>query len=332
MLSGLLLALTVTLIPLALTPEHISPLVPAQHFQPVTVPFEYFNRHIFITLSLNGEPGMVFLLDSGADKNILNLRTSESMGLKPVNIKQAKGLGLGSGKIHVAAAKNIDARIGGIQVANVMAIVDLQGLEQHFDHREDGILGFPFLQQFVVVLDFDTRMLTLLPAKTFHYRGPGDTVSLLERSKSALIPVLLGTVGHSGCHTNVEIDTGSDATLLLYPRYVRRAKLDGIFLAKPTWQGYGLGGYFLLEVGPLQSLLIGPIEARPLSIFRMQSDPVFVVQKGVAGVIGNSLLDRFQRVLFDVPGGKVIFELKPPGQESANPPHDGGFDRTGYRH
>jgi hypothetical protein len=113
---------------------------------------------------------------------------------------------------------------------------------------------------------------------------------------------------------------------------VRRAKLDGVFLAKPTWQGYGLGGNFPLEVGVLQSLLMGPIEARPLSVFRMQNDPVFIVQKGVAGVIGNSLLDRFQRVLFDVPGGKVIFELKPPGQVSANPPHDGGFDPTGYRH
>ncbi|MGH9616562.1 MAG: retroviral-like aspartic protease family protein, partial [Acidobacteriaceae bacterium] len=132
MLGGLLLALSTTLIPLSTPPQQIAPLVPAQHFRPVSVPFEYFNRHIYISLTLNGTPGMVFLLDSGTNRNILNLRTSEALGLKPVSIEQEKGLGLGSGKVHVAAAKDIDARIGNIQVANLMAVVDLRGLEEHF--------------------------------------------------------------------------------------------------------------------------------------------------------------------------------------------------------
>lgn len=320
MFRGLLLALSVTVNPLTLTPQHISPFVPAQHFGPVTVPFEYINRHIFITLSLNGKDGMVFLLDSGTNMNILNLRTSESMGLKPVNIKQAKGLGLGSGKTYMAAAKNIDARIGGIQVADVMAVVDLRSLEQHFGHREDGILGFPFLREFVVVLDFDKHMLTLLPSKRFNYHGPGNTVFLLGDSKSALIPVILGAAGHSQSRTSVEIDTGSDLTLLLYPRYVRRTKLDGMFLTEPTWQAYGLGGYVPLQIGLLQSLVMGPIEASRLSIFQMQNDPVADSRKGIGGVIGNSLLERFQNVLFDVPDGRIIFELESHRQASASPP------------
>ena len=320
MFKGLLLSLAVILTPPASVPEHISPLVPAQHFRPVTVPFEYFNHHIYITLTLNGMPGMVFLLDTGTTKNILNLRASEAMGLQPVSIKQAKGLGLGSGKIYVAAAKDIDARIGGIQVANVMAIVDLRGLEQHFGHREDGILGFPFLQKFVVVLDFDARTLTLLPARRFKYRGAGNTVFLLDKSKSTLIRVILGTVGNSRRHTNVDIDTGSDVTLLLYPRYVRRTHMEGVFPAKPPWQGYGLGGYFPVKVGHLQSLQIGPIEVTPLAVFQMQSDPLPSAEKNISGLIGDSLLDRFQKVVFDIPGGRIIFELKPPSHVSANPP------------
>ena len=318
MIGSLLLALSTTLIPQSPSNQQVKPLVVAQHFHAVTVPFEYYNRHIFVTLTLNGQPGMVFLLDSGTNSNILNMRTSEALGLKSVSIQQAKGLGLGSGKVHVAAAKDIDARIGDVQVANLMAIVDLRGLESHFNHREDGILGFPFLQRFVVVLDFDKRELTLLPSKRYSYRGKGDTLFLLGKSESPAIPVMLGTPGHRQRRAEIEIDTGSDVTLLLYSHYVHGAHLDGVFLAKPIQQAYGLGGYFPMQCGLLSSLLMGRTEASDLGIFQLQTDPVSTRRKGSVGMIGNSLLDQFQKIVFDVPRGQVIFELKPPNQVSAN--------------
>ena len=317
MIGSLLLAISTTLLPQANQGQHVTPLVAAQHFSPVTVPFDYFNRHIYVTLTLNGRPGMVFLLDSGTSSNVLNLRTSKALGLRPVSIEQQKGLGLGSGNVHVAAAKDIDARIGGIQVANLMAIIDLQGLEEHFRHREDGILGFPFLQHFVVVLDFDNHVLTLLPSKRYSYRGTGDWLRLLNKSDSTSIPVVLGTEDHRQRRVKVRIDTGSDVTLLLSSHYVDGAHLTGIFLTKPPQQAYGLGWYFPMQFGVLNSLLMGRTEASHLTIFKLQNDSPSN-GKDFVGMIGNSLLDQFQKVVFDVPRGHVIFELRPPNQISAN--------------
>ncbi|MHB1858047.1 MAG: aspartyl protease family protein [Acidobacteriaceae bacterium] len=320
MLVTLLLALSTVLLPKSSAGHRVSPLVPAERFPPETVPFEYFNRHIYLDLALNGQPGMVFLFDSGTTSNILNMRTSEALGLKPVSIQQAKGLGLGSGKIQVAAAKDINVTIGSIQVANLMAIVDLRGLEEHLGHRIDGILGFPFLQHFVVVLDFEKGVLTLLPYKRFTYQGTGDTLRLTRKSESTSIPVMLGTIGSTRRRANVEIDTGSDVTLLLYSHYVHGAHLEGVFLAKPTWESYGLGGYFLLRPGLLQSLWMGRTEASNLTIFQLQSDPIGNSRRDFVGVIGTSLLGQFQKVVFDVPHGHVIFELKPTDQLSASQP------------
>ncbi|MHB1937893.1 MAG: aspartyl protease family protein [Acidobacteriaceae bacterium] len=319
MLGSLLLAMMTTLVPQSPQIGHVSPLVPAQHFAPVTVPFDYFNRHIFIKVTLNGTPGMVFLLDSGTNSNILSMSTAAAMGLKPVSIQQEKGLGLGSGKVYVAAAKDIDARIGGVQIANLMAVVDLKDLEQRFGHRIDGILGFPLLQHFVVELDFEKHVLTLMPSKRYTYRGPGDTLFLTSRSTATSIPVMLGTVDHMQRQVKVEIDTGSDVTLLLYPHYVHGAHLEGIFLSKEQQQAYGLGGYFLMQYGVLNSLLMGRTEASHLTIFKLQSDRV-ASRAGFAGVIGTSLLDQFNKVVFDVPRGHVIFELKPASKVSANRP------------
>jgi hypothetical protein len=318
MLGGLLLALSTTLIPLNAPREHVSPLVPAQHFQPITVPFEYFNHHIFVSVTLNGRPDMIFLLDSGTNSNVLNLRTSEALGLKPVSVKQEKGLGLGSGKVHIAAAKDIDARIGNVQIANIMAIVDLDGLEQHFGHREDGILGFPFLQNFVVVLDFDKHEMTLLPSRRYTYRGSGDMVFLSRKSTSTAIPVMLQATGDVQRWANVEIDTGSDVTLMLFPHYVRGAHMERVFLAKPTHQAYGLGGYFPIQLGVLESMLMGRTQASHLAIFQLESDPTSSKKRDCVGMIGTSLLEQFQKIVFDVPAGRIFLELKPVKQLSAN--------------
>jgi hypothetical protein len=118
----------------------------------------------------------------------------------------------------------------------------------------------------------------------------------------------------------VDIDTGSDVTLLLYPDYVRVAHLDGAFVSKPTFQSYGLGGYFSMQSGLLQSLLMGRTQASHLAIFQLQSDPIRAPRKDCVGMIGNSLLDQFQKVVFDVPRGFVIFELRPVNRVSSNRP------------
>jgi gag-polyprotein putative aspartyl protease len=319
MIGSLLLAVSTTLIPQASQSHPVIPLIPAQHFAPVSVPFDYHNRHIFINVTLNGIPGMVFLLDSGTNSNILSMNTATAMGLQLVSIQQEKGLGLGSGKVHVAAAKDIDARIGEVQIANLMAVVDLADLENRFGHRIDGILGFPFLQNFVVELDFNQHLLTLMPSKKYSYRGPGDMLYLTSRSTATSIPVMVSTVDHMERQIQVEVDTGSDVTLLLYPQFVHGAHLEGIFPSKAEQQAYGLGGYFAMQYGVLNSLLMGRTEASHLTVFKLLSDPV-AARTGFAGVIGTSLLDQFKKVVFDVPRGHIIFELNSASQVSANRP------------
>jgi len=319
MIGSLLLAISTTLLPQNSRPQRVVPLVPAQHFAPVTVPFDYFNRHIFITLTLNGIPGMAFLLDSGSTCNILSLSTAAAMGLQPVSVQQQRGLGLGSGKVYVAAAKDIDASIGNIQIANLMAVIDLKDLGQRFGHRLDGILGFPFLQHFVVQLDFNKHLLTLMPSKKYSYRGPGDMLYLSNRSKGTSIPVMLSTLNHRERYIKVEVDTGSDVTLLLYPQFVHGAHLEGIFPSHAQQLAYGLGGYFAMQYGVLNTLLMGRTEASNLTVFKLLSEPV-AARTGFAGVIGTSLLDQFSKVVFDVPRGHIIFELNPARQVSTNRP------------
>ncbi len=281
---------------------------PLQLDKETTIPFEYFNQHIFVTLTVNGTPDIVFMFDTGTSANILNLRTSQRLGLKPDSVKKEKDLGLGQGKVSVAAAKDVDVKMGDVRIANVLAIVDLHGLEQVNGHPIDGILGFPLLRHYVVDLDFQNRMLTLHPVKGYQYQGSGDILFLRHKKYSAAVPVVLGTDKKTQHTATLEIDTGSDATVLLYSKFVEQSHMMRNVQQPYNAKVYGLGGYFPVELASLRFLHMGHSEVTPLTVFFMQTTPMLSSMRKIGGVVGTSVLDKYQKIIFDVPSGRIILE------------------------
>lgn len=286
-----------------------------RELQKITVPFEYFGEHIYVTLTINGTAGMVFLVDTGTSANILNLHTSQALGLKPENVTRTKDLGLGGGKVSVAAARNLDVDMGDVQVANILALVDLSGLENFNNHRTDGILGFPLLKRFVVEFDFQQHLLTLYPIKRYRYRGPGEVQYLSHKDRFAAIPVTLCTTDHRRHDAMVEFDTGSDATLMLYPEFARRAHLEDTFRQSADkkshdLKGYGIGGFFPLESGELRFMAMRNTEITALPIFLIETNSQLAPRKQVSGIVGTSILNLYRKVIFDIPGGRIILERR----------------------
>lgn len=283
----------------------------------ITVPFEYYKQHIFVSLTVNGVPGMQFLLDTGTSTNILDLQAVQTLGLKPENLQKVKNIGLGGGKVAIAAAKNLDVELDHMQVEHVLAVVDLHGLEVSFGHRTDGILGFDLLRHYVVQLDFQRQTLTLSPIKGYHYRGSGDILFLADKKHSPDVHVTLNTSTNQRQQAVVGVDTGSDVTLLLYSKFAQSAHLEGTFLPSHGLRAYGLGGFFPVQQGTLHSLSMGHLLATNMTIFLLPVTPTMIKKKTTCGVVGMSYLSNFQKVIFDVARGRMILELKPAHQISS---------------
>ena len=298
---------------------------PARHFLSeaggIQIPFEYTKGHLFVTVSVNGHPGYVFLVDSGTSVDVLDLTASRELGIPMEKITRAKDLGLGGGKVKMGGSRHLDLRLEDlraqqVRVGSSAAIVDLHGLAQVMGHRLDGILGYPLLRRYVVGINFLTDDLTLWHVREFNYRGHGNVMQLAEqRDHVPAIPVTVDTLDRKRRHAMVEIDTGSDATLLLYPRYARKAHIDAAFFGMNTnmkpGEGYGLGGSFPVLPGILASMTMGNVLVSHLMAFMMQTSPAITRHK-IAGVLGTSVLGSYKRVIFDVPERRVIFELRPP--------------------
>jgi len=175
----------------------------------------------------------------------------------------------------------------------------------------DGILGFPILEHFVVDLDFQKRVLTLQPAKGYKYRGNGDVLLLSQKKYPAAIPVVLGTYSDTQHDVIVEVDTGSDATLLLYSRFARKAGLFQDMRKPQDRQVYGIGGFFPIQIATLRFMALGSTAVSPLSVLFMQTTPTASSKKKIGGVIGTAVLAMYERVIFDIPRKRIILEHLP---------------------
>ncbi|HZC42791.1 MAG TPA: retropepsin-like aspartic protease, partial [Acidobacteriaceae bacterium] len=130
----------------------------------VILPFEYFKQHIYLPVSLQGKPGFTFMLDSGASKNVLNLRTARQLGISPGNIEPEKNVGFGYERIYVAPEENVVVETGDLVAAQNASVMDLNKFEMHFSHSTDGMLGYPFFLDHVVQVDFQTKLVSIYPA------------------------------------------------------------------------------------------------------------------------------------------------------------------------
>ncbi len=278
----------------------------------ITVPFEYFRRHIYVTVSLQGKPGFIFMLDSGANRNILNLRTSKLLGMQPLKLQQEKNVGFGDAPVYVAPEERINATIGSIQVAQVMAVIDLNRFEQHFGHPTDGMLGYPFLRNFVVKVDFQKKLLTLFPTDGYIYRGSGIEVALKPSRDFVITPITLGCDRLVRYSVDMAVDTGSDTTMMLYDQYVRQLELVDSRQHSVSGLAFGLNGFYPVALGSIDSFYIGDAETHNVAVDYLAENETAAAEQKLPGAIGNGILQNFRVVIFDVPQGRMFLELKPP--------------------
>ncbi len=278
----------------------------------ITVPFEYFRRHIFVTVNLQGKPGFVFMLDSGANRNILNLRTSKLLGMQPRSLQQEKNVGFGDAPVYIAPEERVNASIGTTAVAQTMAVIDLNRFEQHFGHPTDGMLGYPFFRNFVVKVDFQKKLLTLIPTDRYVYRGPGVEVVLKPSRDFVITPITLGSDRLVRYRVDMAVDTGSDATMMLYDQFVRPLELQDSRQHSIAGLAFGLNGFYPVALGSIYSFFIGDAETHNVAVDYLAENTTAAAERSLPGAIGNGILQNFRAVIFDVPDERMFLELKPP--------------------
>lgn len=265
----------------------------------LNIPLEIDNNIILMRVSVNNSTPLKLIFDTGASHTILHSRRGSELGLKPE--EQVSGTATG-GRIEGSLTSGVSLKVAGAEVSNQqIGLIDFP-VPPGFEF--DGVIGYDFIKEFVIEIDYLKKTMNLYDPRTYEYRGTGEIVPMLVDGRR--IPFVNTTIIFEKgppLEASLEVDTGADRTIIFSSPFVKKQGL--VARIGETTQGGGRGA------GGEQKILVGKIKAARLGEFLFANPPVGLVLdndgKEGDGVVGGEIFRRFKLIL-DYSRQRMILE------------------------
>jgi len=270
------------------------------------IPIELNSVHIYLQLRINDSEPKWFLFDTGAGATVLSQTVADELGIE--SLGKARGRGAGEGSVPVSFARGVRLGLPGVRIPpGTVALIPLTEIEKRTGRELDGILGYDFIRQFVVEIDYVGRKMHLHDPATWKYAGKGRVVRLQLQGNR---PIAAATITSGGRPIPAQflIDTGANAGLMFAGPFTKQHELLEKLDKKLFFRGgYGVGGESTGWIGRLDRLEFGGLKFdRPLASFSEDkagagADPDY------AGILGGRILSCC-RVFVDYSRERLILE------------------------
>jgi aspartyl protease/PDZ domain-containing protein len=273
------------------------------------VPFTLESSHIVFPVKLNGREPIGFLLDTGADENVINTPRLADFGLKTYGKTAATGGG-GSAEYDYAAGATFT--LPGVELRNQhVAVIDQTGLERALGIPLGGILGFDFISRFVVEIDYEKKLITLHDPKTWSYSGNGYIVPVTLDGGIPFTNGLISVGGKTDIPAHFVLDFGAQETMTLTSPFVKANDLLNLaqtnaYVNRPA----GLENQFFAQNnvrGHIDRLTLGELIEQSIPINMSVNAKGGYASANFSGTIGESIFRRYH-VFLDYARNRIIYE------------------------
>jgi hypothetical protein len=210
------------------------------------------------------------------------------LGLQPE--EQVTGTATG-GNIEGSLTSGVSLKVAGAEVSHQQ--IGLLEFPVPPGFEFDGVIGYDFIKEFVIEIDYLKKVMNLYDPRTYRYRGKGEIIpmSIPER-----IPYVQATITFEKgppLEASLTVDTGADRTIIFSRTFVAKQKLMERIMNTTEGAGRGAGGE--------EKILVGKIRGAQLGKFLFSNLPVGlerdVESKERDGVIGGEMFRRFKLIL-----------------------------------
>lgn len=267
------------------------------------IPLEIDNNIILLSVSVNNSKPLKFIFDTGASHNVISSRRAAELGLKI----EGKGKGSGTGgTFQLSYTRGVSLGVPGAEVSEQlvasMPFPSIPGFEF------DGTIGYDFINQFVVEIDYQNKIMNLYNPRTYAYAGEGEVVPLiLAGRRTPLVHTRIILEGRAPVAANLEVDTGADGAFVINSPFVRK---QGLLAAVPeTTQvgAVGAGGEQQLRVGRVKAARLGRLLIdNPTVGLSLDAEGAGASEEN-DGLIGGEVFRRF-KVILDYSRRRMILE------------------------
>jgi predicted aspartyl protease len=257
---------------------------------------------ILVPVSVNEKEFYDFILDTGAGTSLLSTELARNLQVEDAKMKEGQTAG---GKVTVHLGNVESLAIGTAKVKNVeVGIVDLSDLSRAVGAKIDGDIGYNYLKNFRVTIDYKNNTLRLAQGR---YETVGQA-SLSEvgfrRAHPAKPLVLIQALVNGSDTYEFALDTGSSTTMIS-PDFAKHLKIQGVPIPPISTGG---GNKISASVGNLASLAVGQAQVQNLPVVVADSFGMLNQATGASinGIIGYNFLKEFALTI-DYPSEKIHF-------------------------
>jgi hypothetical protein len=274
--------------------------------QAVNIPFELYANVIFLRVRVGDSEPLWFIFDTGAGINVVNTRRAASLRLTKGVEVDAKGTG---GTVAGTLATGATISLPGVAArAQRLAALPIDSIEPHVGRTVDGILGYDFIKEFVVEIDYERSLISFYDPRTYRYAGRGASVPIEIRGGTPFVRTTVDLTSTDSVAGEFEIDTGSDGALGVYDYFVKARgllrRLPRASLSKQT--GAGVGGDTSFVEARVKDLRLGRFRIEN-PVVSLSVDEDEGERPKYDGMIGTEVFRRF-RVHLDYARRRLILE------------------------
>jgi hypothetical protein len=258
-------------------------------------PFKQYSGGVIILNAKfdNVKDTLNFILDTGSGGISLDSATCKEFNIA-VTATDTTITGIG-GLRKVPFVFNRTLHFPGLSVPNLnFHINDYSTLSSVYGEKIDGIIGYSFLNRYIVKINFDSSFIDVFSIGKMEYPKGG---AMLHPIFTAL-PIQWGVLkDRKKIGYNYYFDTGAGLYLLLSENFVRDSSIL-LRRRKPVLtQAEGMSGKSQMKLTVVKEFKIGPYKFRNIPTYIYDDEYNVTNYPHLGGLIGNDLLRRFNMII-----------------------------------
>lgn len=276
---------------------------------PITVPFDY-SRHAIGLNVIVRDARLFMLLDTGVEPSIVSLATAKALNLPMDRSKASEGSGF-SGKAMAIPATIRGITIGGRIFGHVEALaLDTSAMSKGYGRAIDGVLGYSFLKDRTVLIDYRATTITLLSSAK-------DAEPLTHQCRKRFsIPLVFIGDNHwpvmpefrfGAVTAPATLDTGSSRWIGFFKSALQAKSVRDALKVTGTNTGASVGGSFTSAT----AVLGVPIGLGPFSLPAGKTVSLLPTngqsEKVIANIGNQTFAEMTPKLLLDYVGKRISF-------------------------
>lgn len=255
----------------------------------VALPAKFGREHVFVRITIGGR-GLDFVLDTGASGITLDNTVARQLGLTAYGTHSA----ITAGRYTTARTIVPEMRVGQLTMKNVAVQLVPDGLDETFGVKSVGLLGFDFLAELGLTIDYEHERVTAVPEPAYVVPAGKYVIPLDVRIGEGSPMVTVAVNG--ALSERFILDTGGAGSFMIFDTFARKhpeALHDegggDAFARSMSFEG--IGGAIRTQPYQLKKLKIGPLAFNDFVGYRVMSATSY--EGDDDGIIGVDFLKMF---------------------------------------